>query len=205
MKTHQAWLLAPLLLLGACAVEPRVTVDAASPARFSGYGTYSWLARPGAGLAQQQRIVDGVDAQLQARGWRKAERGDVSISASMTTVQQQSLTTFYDTSLYANWGWRIMPGRTVVDTYQFGTLAVDLFDASTRRAIWHGKATAAITGNSEKTAVLMAQALDRMFTGFPFSDAANRHEGNTAMGKDGLLAVLPLGEPESEDRVLVQP
>ena len=60
------------LLLASCASTPTVHTDADPSANFSGYRTYTWLNKPdkqGVPPLAAQRIVDYVNAQLNAKGW----------------------------------------------------------------------------------------------------------------------------------------
>lgn len=161
------------LALAACASSPKVNVDSDPSAKFSEYRTYSWLAQPKvASPLLQQRLVDGVNKQLQAKGLKLVQAGEITVAANVATEQKQSLTTFYDTPSYAGWGWRGMgPGMgtatTTVDNYEVGTLVIDLFDTASKRAIWRGVATATVPDSPEKATTLLDQSLDKMFAEFP--------------------------------------
>ncbi|MBD2858506.1 DUF4136 domain-containing protein [Spongiibacter sp. KMU-158] len=71
-----------ILLLSACGTLP-VSTDFKPGYDFAGVGSYVWLApAPQASATQNielqsdlshQRIVDAIDAQLQARGWKKLD------------------------------------------------------------------------------------------------------------------------------------
>lgn len=174
MKLRAIMVLALTTLLTACASSPTVTVDSDPAVNFAKYRTYTWLARPQVSNPLfQQRIMSGVDARLQAAGWRPSNAGEVTVVAHVATAQKQSISTFYDSGPYAGWGWRAMPApgmgsaTTVVDTYQTGTLVVDLFDTANKKAIWRGTAEADIPDKPEQTTSLLDASLDKMFAGFP--------------------------------------
>lgn len=174
MKLRAIMLLALTTLLGACASSPTVNVDSDPTVSFAKYKTYTWLARPQVSNPLfQQRIMNGIDAKLQAAGWRKSDAAEVTVIAHVTTAQKQSISTFYDSGPYAGWGWRAMPApgmgsaTTVVDTYQTGTLIVDLFDTASKKAIWRGTAEATIPDKPDDAASLLQASLDKMFAGFP--------------------------------------
>ena len=61
---------------------------------------------------------------------------------------------------------------TYVEDYKVGTAVVDIFDADTKQAIWHGTATDALTDNSTKNAEATVQAMTKMFAKFPPAQAA---------------------------------
>lgn len=62
-----------------------------------------------------------------------------------------------------------MPGSvtTTVDTYQVGTLVVDIFDARTKEAIWRGTSSKTLSGNPQKNADNLNKAVVKMFKNFP--------------------------------------
>src|SRR6478752_5666482 len=92
-------------LLASCANTPTVKADFDPAAKFESYRTYTWLATPtGGSPLTAQRIVDGVDAKLQAKGWKLAPNGDVRVSANVTSQQKQDYTTYYNGMGYG-YGW----------------------------------------------------------------------------------------------------
>lgn len=168
---NRLFILSTMLLLGACASKPAITIDSDPTANFAAYRTYSWLGQPEIQPPlMRQRVVDGVDAHLQQKGWRKTTNGDVAVTAHVTTAQQQTLTTIYDGGPYAGWGWRspqMGSATTYVNTYETGTLIVDLFDTRSKRAVWRGTATATVPDKPAQENALLEESLDRMFADFP--------------------------------------
>lgn len=173
MKFKHLLITIAALILTACASAPKVNIDSDPTVKFSEYRTYSWLAEPKFGSPLvQQRLVDSINKRMQAKGLTLVQNGEIAIAANVATQQKQSLTTFYDTPAYAGWGWRGMgPGMgtatTTVDTYEVGTLVVDMFDTKSKRAIWRGVATATVPDSQEKVSTLLEQSLDQMFAEYP--------------------------------------
>lgn len=165
------------LLVATCVVSTasaKVTTDANPSASFSSYKSFYWAMKPeGASPLMQQRIVDGINARLQAKGWTLADTGDVALAAHVSTGQKQSLDTFYTGSAMGGWGWRGWGGigmgsaTTTVRTYATGTLVLDMFDAGTQQAVWRGTATGTIPSNPDKTTRMLDKDLDKMFAKFP--------------------------------------
>ena len=56
---------------------------------------------------------------------------------------------------------------TYVQDYKVGTLVVDIFDAQTKEAIWHGSASDALSDSATSNAKATEQAVDKMFSSFP--------------------------------------
>lgn len=167
------------LVLAACASTPTVQTDFDPAAQFSRYRTYTWREQPEAAPPLvKQRIVAAIDRQLQAKGWTRAAEGDVAIAAHVASREKQSIDTFYDSPMWSGWGWRhgwdvgIGYARTRVTTYTVGTLVVDMFDTSTRQAVWRGTAEGTVPDTPEKVNAAVEDAIARMFRDFPPGSAA---------------------------------
>lgn len=152
----------------------KVTIDTDPAATFSAYRTYHWAMKPeGASPLMQQRIVDGINARLQAKGWTLVEQGDVALAAHVSTGEKQTLDTFYTGSPMIGWGWRGWGGMgmgtasTTVRTYRTGTLVLDMFDSGSQQAIWRGTATGTIPSSPERATRALNKDLDKMFAKFP--------------------------------------
>lgn len=164
-----------LAMGGASAATPKITTDADPSASFAGYKTYYWVMKPqGDSPLMEQRVVDGINAQLQAKGWTLTDKGDVAVAAHITTQQKQSVDTFYSGTPMGGWGWRggwggmgMGTASTTVQTYDVGTLVVDMFDARTQKAIWRGTATETVSSSPDKMEASLQKGLDKMFAKFP--------------------------------------
>lgn len=170
MKNPAILLLA--LLLAACATAPMVSTDVDPTAAFERYRTYRWIQAPqGMSPLQQQRIVEGVNGQLAARGWRESADADVAIAAHVATQQRQDVDTFYNGPAYAGWGWHgpwaVGSVSTSVRTYEVGTLVVDLFDTRTRQAVWRGTAKGTIPSSQERLNEGVQAGIVEMFKQLP--------------------------------------
>lgn len=169
--------LALALFVASCAVSTasaEVTTDSSPSAAFSSYKTYYWAMKPeGASPLIQQRIIEGIDARLQAKGWTLADKGDVALAAHVSSSEKQSLDTFYTGSGMGGWGWRGWGGMgmgsstTTVQNYTVGTLILDMFDAKTQQAVWRGTATGTLSSSPDKVTKALNKDLDKMFAKFP--------------------------------------
>lgn len=171
-----AMLLVPLML-AACASTPTTTTDSQPGTDFSQYHSFTWGEKPNPNnpLAAQ-RIVADINAQLTAKGWTEsASGGDVTLVGHVATSQKHTMDTFYTGSAYGGWGWRGMGGmgmgmgssQTMVNTYDVGTLVLDMFDTSTKQAIWRATATATVTGSTESQNAKIDAGIAKMFAAFP--------------------------------------
>jgi hypothetical protein len=54
-----------------------------------------------------------------------------------------------------------------VQTYTEGSLIVDLYDATTKKMVWRGVATATVSSKPEKNATKIDKSLMKMFARYP--------------------------------------
>ncbi|MFT0533736.1 DUF4136 domain-containing protein [Castellaniella hirudinis] len=161
-----------LALLTACA-GPVIDTDADPAVQFSQYHTYVWQQTPtDAPPLVKQRIVHAIDAALQAKGWQRQDAGreaDIGLAAHVATEQRQTLDTFYSDPGWNAWGWHGGWGmaRTTVNTYDVGTLVVDMFDLKSQRAVWRGTVSGALPGSSEKLNQGLQEGIAKLFDAFP--------------------------------------
>ncbi|MET0890595.1 MAG: DUF4136 domain-containing protein [Stenotrophomonas maltophilia] len=167
--------------LVACASTPTVNTDFDPAANFGAYRTYSWAVKPTAGSPLvQQRIVDGINARLQAKGLREVPQGDIALAAHTVTDRKQTLDTFYTGTGMGGWGWRggwgggMGNATTTVRTYEVGTLVLDMFDTRTKQAVWRGTASSTVPSSPDKINAAVEIALDKMLAGFPPAATAGR-------------------------------
>ena len=65
-----AVLLAPVVLLSACATTPTVHTDYDPEAAFSSYRTYAWRQQPQLNNPLvRQRLIAAIESELRAKGW----------------------------------------------------------------------------------------------------------------------------------------
>ena len=171
-----AFVLMGMILLAGTASAQQVKTDYDRNANFTQYKTYSWEQVKTKDTLDVDRIKSAVNAALTAKGWTQVpSSGDVSIIALEITQNQQTLNTFYD-GFGGGWGWRRFGGggfggfgdaTTTTDTYQVGTLVVDLFDTKTKQLLWRGSASDALSNNSNKNIKNLDNGVQKMFKQFP--------------------------------------
>jgi len=95
--------------------------------------------------------------------------------AILMTHDQQTLNTFYD-GFGGGWGWRRFGGggfgglgdaTTTTDTYQMGTVVVDLFDTKTKQLLSRGITSDTLSNNSSKNIENLNKGVEKMFRKFP--------------------------------------
>ena len=138
------------LVMGACA-SLKVGADFDRSASFSGYHVFAWMPREHYGTRNPlvvQRARDAIQAVLTNKGFNYADNAlaadfvvDFTIGAHERT-DIQSYPDPYAGSWYWRqpgwWGWPYWGNEVDVRTYREGTLSIDVFDAHTHKAVWHG-------------------------------------------------------------------
>ena len=165
------------LLTAGCGYSIKATTDYDRSVNFASYQTFSIATGNSSGNpVSDQRIAADVAAALTSKGWKEVptDQAQAAVVVHTATKTKHTYQTFYD-----GWGggWRHRWGgvgdtTTFVQDYKVGTLVVDIFDARTKQAIWHGTASDALSDNAKSNAQATEQAIDKMFSNFPPGAAA---------------------------------
>ena len=159
-----------LLLTATLTFADKVTTDFDHSVDFSKYRTFMWIQNPNVQEPlMQDRIMKAVNAQLNMRGLQEvSEGGDLAIGANLTTEEKQRWDTYYTGD--GGWGWGWGGGgwaTTTVETYEVGTLSVDLFDARTKKMVWQGVGVDTLSHKPEKRVKDFNKQIGKMFREFP--------------------------------------
>jgi uncharacterized protein YkwD len=163
------------LAVASTALAQKVKTDYDKNTNFTQYKTFAWIKQPKTtDPLMAQRVVEEVNAALAAKGLQLVTNGnaDLAIAAHAATQQEHTLNTFYD-GFGGGWGWRRFGGggfgtaTTTDNTYEVGTLVIDMFDAKTKEAIWRGTCTKTLSDNPEKNAKALNEGITKMFKNFP--------------------------------------
>lgn len=152
------------LLLSGCATSSKVFTDFDSQQNFNAYKTFAWMSDqpalvsgnyPVPALAQS-RIGYAIKAELQNKGFEYVvEREKADFLVSFTLGARDKIKTVTETEYRVDpsawrWGSVYYPYyyptvRPVITErpYQFteGSIAIDIFDNSGKRPVWHSSAT----------------------------------------------------------------
>jgi hypothetical protein len=163
--------LALMMVIANVSFAQKVTTDYDKSVDFSKYKTFMWIKEPKtANPLVRQRIIDDVNAALASDGLQLVtSNGDLCVAAHAATEEERTLNTFYD-NFGGGWRWRgggFGSATTTVNTYEVGSLVVDLFDAKTKEAIWRGSSSKTLSGNPEKNEKSLNKAIAKMFKNFP--------------------------------------
>ena len=152
------------------AFAQKVTTDYNKSANFASYKTFMWIKEPKTSdPLQRQRVIEDVNSALASRGLQLVTSdADLCIAAHAATKQERTLDTFYN-GFGGGWRWGggFGSATTMVNTYEVGTLVVDVFDARTKEALWRGTSSKTLSGNPQKNADNLNKAVVKMFKNFP--------------------------------------
>ena len=163
--------IAMCVLFTAASFAQQVKTDYDHNANFGQYKTYSWEKVQTKDPLMVDRIKDAVNRALAAKGWTQVDSdGDVCVMAIEITQNQQTLNTFYD-GFGGGRRWGGFGGfgdaTTTTETYQVGSLVVDLFDAKAKNLIWRGSSSDTLSNNAEKNTKNLDKGVKKMFAHFP--------------------------------------
>ena len=158
----------------ACGYSIKTATDYDKTVSFSTYHSFSILKGNSSGnQLTDQRAQDDVRSALMSREWIDVPAGDAqaTVVVHAATKTKHTYETLYDG--WGGWGWRRGWGggfggsTTFVNNYKVGTLVVDIFDAQSKQAIWHGTASDVLSDNAKSNAQATKEAIDKMFSHFP--------------------------------------
>jgi hypothetical protein len=172
-----------LLALGAgCATRAHVDFDPNAP--FDRYQTYAWLtSRSGLEQGQEQvhgeadplllrRIREAIDEGLAAKGYRRLDdpaAADFVVNFTVGAREKIRPTSSVGIGMgsYGSWGWGWGISAPVsAESYTEGTLAIDIFDAQRKEAVWHGRASRRVTESMDR-AELVNDVVGAILKKFP--------------------------------------
>jgi Domain of unknown function (DUF4136) len=184
-----AWAVLALAVSG-CASTFKAQYDHDPEQDFSKYHKFAWISEHPMKIAEtvnppspllEGRIMKALEAGLAEKGFEKADDpADADIVISFTIGSRENIrvdsypdmTFGYGMGYPAHWGWGASyyccQTNTQVTHYNTGTLAVDIFDESERRPVWHGHASKSITDTDRKNVdATVKAAVDAILDGFP--------------------------------------
>jgi len=163
MKRHMITALALAALTAGVVYAQHVTTDSDRAAPFATYKTYAWTPGTASAISlSEQRIHDGVNAQLQGKGMTQVDSNpNVFVATHVTTHTVPQVIA----DGFGPWG--LAGGMATVQTYTEGSLIVDLYDATTRKMVWRGVAQSTVSDKPEKNAEKIDKSLAKMFARYP--------------------------------------
>jgi hypothetical protein len=153
-----------LLVAPATAFAQNVNVDSDRNAPFAQFRTYAWTAgTPSANPLAENHIRAAVGSQLAAHGFTLSATPDVFV-ATIVVAQE-----YPERVANGFGGGQVFGGdRTPsVQTYETGTLIVDLYDARSKQLVWRATGADTLNDKSIKNTAKMNKAVAKMFEQYP--------------------------------------
>ncbi len=159
------------LVLSAAAFAQKIETDYDRSATFSNYHTYMWEKSPHPAKGfWNQRIVDAINKQLQAKGLTEVDSNPDLTVVYSNSIHDQKSVIGSGYSFGPAWGWGYWgPNNVTYNTYvtKLGTLVVEIADPKEKELLWRGSATDTISDNSNKNINNLDKAVAKMFSYYP--------------------------------------
>ena len=164
-------MIAMVISLATISFAQQIKTDYDRSANFSQYKTFWFEKIETKDPLWVDRITAAISAALTGKGLTQVSSGgDICIIAMEMSKEHQTLNTFYD-NFGDGWGWNWGGGlgeaTTTTDTYRVGTLVVDLFDTKTKKLIWRGSESDALSDKSSKNIKNLDKGVEKLFREFP--------------------------------------
>jgi hypothetical protein len=135
-----------ILVVAASCASIKVSSDFDKTVNFADYKTYKFteeaLAMPVDDI-NRNRIISAVENELGQKGFTKSENSDVLIDLKLTAQTKQTATANtsggYGYGYRYGWGGGFSTTTINYDSYQEGTLFVDMIDAKKLQLVWQGR------------------------------------------------------------------
>jgi hypothetical protein len=166
------------LAVAGSAMAQKVNTDWDHSTDWSKYNSYYIeIQKPWGNQLGQDRAIAAVDSALKSRGWTRVQSLDQASAAVLINgvkQAQESATTMYSGGGYGGWGYGGWGGAggmgvatTSTNTWNVGTLIVDIFDVKTKQLLFRGQGQATISDKADKNTKNLYKATAKMFGNFP--------------------------------------
>jgi len=171
-----------ILFLSVSAFAQDVSFNFDMTADFTKYKTYHWEKHPNSkdlDDLMMSQLGAALDAELAKKGLTKKTDGtsDLAIVYQVAVKQEKELSTF-STGYSTGPGWGggyggfyggTSSSTTSVYTITTGTLALDMYDAASKKLVWRGIATKTVDvkAKPEKRQKNMAKGAEKLFKKYP--------------------------------------
>lgn len=171
MKTRVLAVAVLTLLISTLAFAQKTDIDWDRSANFSQFHTYMWEKSPHPAKGfWDQRIVDNVNKQLQAKGWTEVQSNPDAWVVYSNSIHDQKQVIGSNYGIGPGWWWGTWgPDQVTYNTYvtKLGTLVVEIADAKQKELLWRGSVTNTISDNSNKNINNLDKAVAKLFQNFP--------------------------------------
>jgi hypothetical protein len=153
------------------ALAQDVTTNSMPGTNFAKYHTYKWVSVEGASYPNQivdAQIKASIDSQLAAKGLTKVDddKADLYV-AYQASIDQQKQWNAYGMGGGLRWGGGMATAQS--STISNGTLALDMYDPSSKQLVWTGRVTKTLDpgANQGKKQKNLDKAMQKLLKNFP--------------------------------------
>jgi hypothetical protein len=167
MKTRILVVVVLCLLVSTLAFAQKVNINWDRNANFANYHSYMWEASPNPAKGLwNQRIIDAVDKQLEAKGLAKVDSNPDLWVVYSNSIHNEKDVVGTGYLVGPTWG---QSGPVSQNTFIFkiGTLVVELADTKDKQLLWRGSVSDTITDNSNKNIKNLDKAVAKLFQKYP--------------------------------------
>jgi hypothetical protein len=166
------------ILFTSCA-SIKVTSDFDKTADFTSYKTYAFTEEAlnlGIGDLNQNRVIAAAEKELGVKGFTKSETPDVLIDMNLVTKDVQTATAYtsggggyYGAGYRYGYGGGMSTTTINYDSYEEGTLFVDMIDATEEKLVWQGRGASTLDPDlsAEKRESNINYAFEKIFALYP--------------------------------------
>jgi hypothetical protein len=166
------WFVALALCCSTVAPAQQVSIEYDESYDFSEVRTFAWKASEETSVVASDplahsRIVNSIEHHLTQAGLVEVEKGaDVQVTYHVAVEERTHVdtTTFgyeYGDGWYSG-GDDMVTSTTRQQSYDYGTLIVDVWDSATKHLVWRGSAGGALMTDPEKRGRQIERALRKM-------------------------------------------
>lgn len=155
------------LMVCTFALAQHTRIDYDHSADFAAFHTYDWQPSPEPAKGDwNQRIVDAVDKQLQAKGLTKVNSNpDLLVVYSRSIREDRTAFSGGFVFIGGETGTAAVPGEPTY--FEEGTLVVELGVPKTKQVIWRGSVTRTLNDNDNKNLKGLDKAVAKLFDDYP--------------------------------------
>jgi hypothetical protein len=159
------------LFVSTFAFAQKTHIDWDKGANFANYHTYAWETSPNPAKGDwNQRIINLIDQQLQAKGLTKVDSKPDMWAVYSNSVRNEKDVVGVGYGLGPAWGWN-NSGADPVSHESFvtrvGTLVVELADTKNKQLLWRGSVSDTITDNDNKNINNLDKSVAKLFKEYP--------------------------------------
>ena len=160
------------LTMSAFALAQRARSEWDHSTDFAAFHTYGWQPSPDpAEGAWNQAVLDAIDKQLAAKGLTKVDANpNLWVVYSRSISKQTSALSggYVFSPLGPEQGGQASPGiPPIPETWQEGTLVVELNNPKTMHVVWRGSVSNTISDNDNKNLKNLDRAIAKLFQKYP--------------------------------------